>query len=182
MVSGDPNWNVLTADVDASLDAATKKTAADLDATNPDLSSFASRGGKLILYHGWNDPAIPPGNTIAYYDSVQTKMGQSQSESFIRLYMAPGVEHCAGGPGPSYFGQLGLPTGKGSKYGLFDALEDWVEKDVPAAEVVASKYAQGPKGDPVVTMTRPLCPYPRVAKYKGTGDTNDSANFACSAR
>jgi Tannase and feruloyl esterase len=182
MVTGDPRWNVLTANVDASLKAATEKTAVDLDATNPVLNRFASRGGKLILYHGWNDPAIPPGNTIAYYESVEKQMGQSQSESFMRLYMAPGVEHCAGGPGPSFFGQLGLPTAKGSKYGLFDALEDWVEKAVPAGEVVASKYAPGPKGDPVVTMTRPLCPYPAIAKYKGTGDTNDSTNFACSTK
>ena len=182
MVTGDPKWNVLTADIDASLDAAVKKTAADLDATNPDLSRFAAHGGKLILYHGWNDAAIPPGNTIAYYESVQKQMGQSQAELFMRLYMAPGVEHCAGGPGPSSFGQLGIPTAKGSKFGLFDALQDWVEKSVPATEVVATKYAPGTKGDPVVSMTRPLCPYPAIAKYKGTGDTNDSANFVCSTQ
>ncbi len=182
MVTGDPKWNVLTADVDASLEAAIKQTAADLDATSPDLSRFSASGGKLILYHGWNDAAIPPVNTIAYFESVEKQMGPSQADSFMRLYMAPGVEHCAGGPGPSSFGQLGLSTAKGPKYGLFDALQDWVEKAVPASEVVASKYTPGPKGDPAVTMTRPLCPYPAIAKYKGTGETNDSANFACSTQ
>ena len=84
------------------------------------------------MYHGWNDPAISPWNSIAYYQSVQKTMGAEKTESFMRLYMAPGMEHCAGGPGPSAFGQLGIPTSNGPKYGVFDALVDWVEKDVPA--------------------------------------------------
>jgi feruloyl esterase len=90
--------------------------------------------------------------------------------------MAPGVEHCVGGPGPSSFGQLGIATSDGPKYGIFDALVGWVEKGVPAGDVIATKYSEDKK----VLMTRPLCPYPEVAKYKGTGDTNDAANFACS--
>jgi Tannase and feruloyl esterase len=94
----------------------------------------------------------------------------------MRLYMAPGMEHCAGGPGPSAFGQLGIATSNGPKYGVFDALVDWVEKDVPAGNVIATKYTPDNK----VLMTRPLCPYPAIAKYKGTGDSNDAANFACS--
>lgn len=177
MVTDDPKWNILAADVDQSLKAAREKTAADLDATNPDLSKFAAHGGKLILYHGWNDPAISPWNTIAYYQSVKKQMGDQSADSFIRLYMAPGVEHCAGGPGADSFGQLGVPTAKGPKYGIFDALQDWVEKGTPAAEVIATKYASDKK---TVLMTRPLCPYPKVAKYKGSGDTSDSANFTCS--
>lgn len=176
MVTDNPKWNILTADVDQSLQAATEKIAADLDATNPDLSKFAARGGKLILYHGWNDPAISPWNTIAYYQSVKKQMGDQSSDSFIRLYMAPGVEHCAGGPGPDAFGQLGLHTAKGPKYGIFDALQDWVEKGTPSAEVIATKYASDKN---TVLMTRPLCPYPKIAKYKGSGDTSDSANFTC---
>jgi hypothetical protein len=176
MVTGNPKWNILTADVDASLVAAGKETASALDSTNPDLSPFSAHGGKLIMYHGWNDPAISPWNSIAYYQSVQKTIGAEKTESFMRLYMAPGMEHCAGGPGPSSFGQLGIPTSIGPKYGVFDALVDWVEKGVPAEDVIATKYT----ADNKVLMTRPLCPYPSIAKYKGTGDTNDAANFACS--
>ncbi len=176
MVADDPKWNILTADVAASLQAATRKTAAELDATNPDLGGLRARGGKLIMYHGWNDPAISPWNSIAYYQSVQKAMGDSEASGFLRLYMVPGMEHCVGGPGPSALGQLGIATTGGPKYGVFDALVDWVEKDTPAETVVATKY--GP--DNKAAMTRPLCPYPAVAKYKGAGDTNDAANFVCS--
>jgi Tannase and feruloyl esterase len=176
MVANDPKWNILTADVAGSLQAATKETAAELDATNPDLGRFRARGSKLIMYHGWNDPAISPWNSIAYYESVQKAMGGSGVSGFLRLYMVPGMEHCVGGPGPSAFGQLGVPTTNGPKYGAFDALVDWVEKDTPAETVIATKY--GP--DNKAVMTRPLCPYPAVAKYKGAGDTNDASNFVCS--
>jgi hypothetical protein len=102
-------------------------------------------------------------------------MGDAEASGFLRLYMVPGMEHCAGGPGPAAFGQLGIPTTGGPKYGVFDALVDWVEKGVPAENVIATKYSPDNK----VTMTRPLCPYPALAKYKGTGDTNDAASFAC---
>jgi feruloyl esterase len=180
IVTGDPKWNVLTADLDASVEQSTQKTAADLDSTDPDLTRFAAHGGKLILYHGWNDPAISPRNTVAWYNSVQQKMGTEKADSFTRLYMAPGVEHCVGGPGPSAFGQLGIPTTKGSKFGLFDALEDWVEKDSPPPDIVATKYSSPETGSKPV-MTRPLCPYPKVAKYNGSGDPNDAASFACAA-
>lgn len=178
MVMDDPKWNILTANVDASFHSATDKTAADLDATSSDLSRFEARGGKLIIYHGWNDPAISPWNTVAYYKSVQQQMGARQTESFLRLYMFPGMEHCVGGPGPDSVGEIGHAAEKGSKFGLLDALQDWVEKGVPAGNVIATKYAPGP-GKPKVVMTRPLCPYPMVAKYKGAGDTNVAVNFTC---
>lgn len=173
MVANDPRFNILAAPIDASLAEARAKTSHDLDATSPDLHSFAARGGKLILYHGWNDPAISPWNTIHYDQSVQQTMGSSQTQSFLQLYMAPGVEHCVGGPGPDFFGQLGLPTEKG--HGLFDVLETWVEKGTPPAEVVATKYGHDQK--PV--MTRPLCPYPEIAKYDDSGDPNLAASFRC---
>ena len=175
MVTGDTKWNILAANVDASLAEAVSKTAADLDATNPDLSPFNARGGKLILYHGWNDPAISPWNTIAYYHSVQQTVGTAKAAGFVQLYMVPGMEHCAGGPGPSAFGQLGIPTSSGPEYGAFDALVDWVEKGVPAGSVIATKY----NADHKVEMTRPLCPYPEIAKYKGSGNTNEAASFVC---
>jgi Tannase and feruloyl esterase len=179
MVSGDPKWNVLTANVDTSLKMAGEKTGAELDSTNADLSKFAARGGKLIIYHGWNDPAISPWNSIHYYESVQKQIGAEQASSVARLYMAPGVEHCASGPGPSSFGQLGMATTGATKYGIFDSLVDWVEKSSPPESVVATKYTPGANGENKVVMTRPLCPYPQVAKYKGSGDTNDAASFSC---
>jgi feruloyl esterase len=179
IVTGDPKWNALSADVNATLRQSKEKTAADLDSTNSDLSRFAARGGKLILYHGWDDTAISPGNTVAYFNEVRKTMGAEKVDSFARLYMAPGVEHCTGGPGPSAFGQFGMETAKGEKYGLFDSIQDWVEKGSPAEDVFATKYAPGEGGAMKPVMTRPLCAYPKVAKYKGTGDTNDAASFTC---
>lgn len=181
IVTGDPKFNVLTANPDELLQKSRTVGAADLDSTNPDLSKFAARGGKLILYHGWNDPAISPWNTVAYYNSVEEKMGAEKVGSFARLYMIPGMEHCSGGPGASALGQFGMETAKGPKHGLFDALQDWVEKGSPDEGVVATKYTRGKDGAPKAAMTRPLCAYPKVAKYKGAGDTNDAANFACVA-
>jgi Tannase and feruloyl esterase len=129
------------------------------------------------MYHGWDDPAISPWNSISYYENVQKTMGEADAASFLRLYMVPGMEHCAGGPGPAAFGQLGIATTNGPKYGVFDALVDWVEKGTPPETVIATKYQ--PHSDTKVIMTRPLCPYPALATYKGAGDTNDAANFAC---
>ncbi len=177
MVFGDPSWNALTADTDAALHAADAKTAEPLNATDPDLSRFAARRGKLILYHGWNDPAISPLNTIQYYEQVQSKMGAAKTADFVRLYMVPGMGHCAGGPGPASFGQLGSTTAKGQKYGIFDALESWEEQDTAPGAIIATKYDGAKK----VEMTRPLCPYPQLAKYSGSGDPTDSAAFACAA-
>ena len=179
VVTGDPKWNALTADPAQSLRESREKASADLDSTDPDLARFAANGGKLILYHGWNDQAISPWNTIDYYKSVREKMGAAKAESFLRLYMAPGVEHCAGGPGPSFFGQFGLETAKGSQYGLFDSLVSWVEKGSPNEQIFATKYAPGANGAPKVVMTRPLCAFPKVVKYSGSGDTNDAASFTC---
>jgi len=177
MVFDDPSWNALTASTDAAIHAADAKTAEALNATDPDLSRFAARGGKLILYHGWNDPAISPLNSIQYYEQVQAKMGEAKTADFARLYMVPGMGHCAGGPGAASFGQLGLTTAKGPEFGIFDALEKWEEQDMAPGSIIATKYGTAKK----VEMTRPLCPYPQVAKYNGNGDPNDSASFACAA-
>jgi Tannase and feruloyl esterase len=178
VVFGDPAWNVVTADVDEALRAADQKTADALNATDPNLRRFQTRGGKLILYHGWNDPAIPALNTVNYYNNVVAAMGAQTAEGFVRLYMAPGMQHCIGGPGPSFLGQLGTTTAKGPEHGIFTALEGWVEKGTAPGELVATKYRDNDRRKPP-EMTRPLCPYPQIAKYKGTGDTNDSASFVC---
>ena len=176
VVYGDPAWNPFTADADEALRMADDKTAQMLNATDPDLSQFRARGGKLILYHGWNDPAIPALSTVRYYESVVSKMGQENAASFVRLYMVPGMQHCIGGPGATFIGQLGTPTENGGVYG---ALEKWVEAGTAPGQLVASKYAGRPSK---VVMTRPLCVYPQVAKYKGSGDSTNAANFVCTAK
>jgi feruloyl esterase len=177
MVFDDPAWTPVTANIDTAEQTADEKTAKALNAVNPDLHGFESRGGKLILYHGWNDAAISPLNTIDYYKSVTAAMGAEKAKSFVRLYMVPGMQHCFGGPGATSFGQLGTTTAKGPEHGIFDALEQWVEKGTGPDEVIATKYDASPAKH--VEMTRPLCPYPQIPKYKGSGDTNDSASFTC---
>jgi len=177
MVFDDPSWNALTAKTNAAVHAADAKTAQTLNATDPDLSLFAARGGKLILYHGWNDPAISPLNTVHYYEEVKAKMGDAKTADFLRLYMVPGMGHCAGGSGAAAFGQFGLTTAKGPEYGIFDALEKWEELDTAPGSIIATKYGAARK----VEMTRPICPYPQIAKYNGNGDPNDSASFTCAA-
>ncbi len=178
MVFEDPTWNPLTAKVDTALHTADEKTAHALNATDTDLHNFQARGGKLILYHGWNDPAIPSVNTINYYNGVVHAMGAAAADSFVRLYMVPGMQHCFGGPGPTSFGQFGTTTAKGPAHGIYQALEDWVEKGQAPGSIVATKYTDDNPSKPPA-MTRPLCPYPQVATYKGAGDSNDSDNFDC---
>jgi hypothetical protein len=172
-----PDWDYKTFQVDSGLKAAEQKTAEALNAINPDLKPFKARGGKLILYHGWDDPAIAAPNTINYYKTVIAQMGQRDVDSFVRLYMAPGVQHCAGGPGPDSFGEVGDLNFADPKHSLDAALESWVENGAAPGTVIASKFSGEDRQH--ATMTRPLCPYPQIAKYKGDGDTNDAANFSC---
>jgi feruloyl esterase len=93
--------------------------------------------------------------------------------------MIPGMEHCAGGPGATAFGQFGMESAADPKYGLFDSLQNWVEKGSPDATVIATKFKQGKSGAMETDFTRPLCAWPTVASYKGSGDANDAANFTC---
>jgi feruloyl esterase len=132
---------------------------------NPDLTAFRERGGKAIVWHGWADQLITAEGTVDYYGRVQWEMGGAKRASeFIRLFMAPGVAHCGGGAGPA-------PTG------LLDALLAWVEDGNAPETIVATRRDQSG----AVTRSRPLCQYPQVAKYKGSGSTDDAANFSCSA-
>jgi feruloyl esterase len=133
-----------------------------MDAMNPDLKAYFDRGGKVISYHGWADPQISPGSTVGYYDSVLTKMGgASKVHENFRLFMVPGMNHCGGGLGTDQFDML-------------TALENWVEKKQAPASIPASRVANGQ-----TVRTRPLCPYPQVATYKGSGSTDDAASFTC---
>ncbi|MBZ5531648.1 MAG: tannase/feruloyl esterase family alpha/beta hydrolase [Acidobacteriia bacterium] len=181
MVFDDPAWDFKTFNFDTGVKLADDKQARVLNATDPNVKDFAKHGGKLILYHGWSDIAIPPLNTIAYYNSVVRAMGAQSTASFARLYMAPGMQHCGGGPGPNVFGQWTDTRDSDVQYGALATLEQWVEKGTAPDKIIATKYVVDQTRASGVKMTRPLCPFPQVAKYKGAGDTNDAANFVCAA-
>jgi feruloyl esterase len=156
----DPAWDYRTIDAASAYTEAMRIDQGTTNALDPDLRPFFSRGGKLIQYHGWSDPQIPPMHSVAYYESVLAKIGAEADRSY-RLFMVPGMAHCGGGTGPNQFSAIA-------------ALERWRERGVapdsiPAARVVGAK----------VEKTRPLCPFPQTAHYTGVGSTNDAANFTC---
>ena len=161
----DPAWDWRTFDLNKDF-ALVQEKAGYIDVTDPDLRAFKARGGKLLIYHGWNDGgtggAISPLNSLNYYKSVLEKMGPGQDDWF-RLFMVPGMAHCGGGPGPTQFA-------------VVRAMEAWRERAKAPDNITAYRVTNGR-----VDMTRPLCPYPQVAVYKGTGSTNDAANFVCKA-
>ncbi len=178
MVYEKTDWSYKSFAMDGGMKAAKEKTGSALDAVDADLTPFRSRGGKLILYHGWNDPAIPAMNTVNYYGEVVVKAGHANADSFVRLYMVPGMQHCGGGPGTDSFGTSGSWPAEDPQHNIRVALETWVEKGTAPGTIIASKMAEGnPQGN--ATMTRPLCAYPQAAKYKGSGDTNSADNFVC---
>jgi feruloyl esterase len=179
MVYEKADWDYHTFNFAEAGKLAESKTAAALNAIDPNLKPFRTRGGKLILYHGWSDPGIPALNTINYFDSVRTRMGRRDSESFMRLFLAPGMSHCAGGPGPNVFGQAGAASSDDPEHNIYRALEQWVEKGIAPEQLIATKYKDDRNPTQGVKMTRPLCAYPKRAKYKGSGDANDAANFVC---
>jgi len=130
-----------------------------LDATDPDLSRFMRRGGKLLMYFGWADPALNAQMGVDYYESVLARLGD-QTRSFFRLFMVPGMFHCGGGVGCGNFDKL-------------TPLMQWVEQATAPERLVGSRNIEGK------LRTRPLCPYPQAAKYSGTGSPEDASNFVC---
>jgi hypothetical protein len=185
MVLGDSNWQPGSFDVDRDAQGIINKLAPVLNATDPDLSRFAAHGGKLIVFHGWADPAIPPLNAIRYYASVGNKMGQKRRGEFVRLFMAPGVQHCFGGPGPSGFGGIVAARQPADpESDLSAAVERWVESGVAPESVKAVKpknlmpaIFDSSRGG--VERTGLLCAYPKVAKWNGQGSSDDAANYTC---
>jgi feruloyl esterase len=157
----DANWEVMTFDLDTDL-ALAKKNAGFIEATDPDLAKFRARGGKLLLYHGWADPGPAPENTINYFSAVNNKLGAQNQDDWMRLFLMPGMGHCRGGAGPDQADFLG-------------AIERWRELGEAPEQIIASRAGQAP-------MTRPHCPHPNIAKYKGSGNTDDAKNFVCGSR
>jgi feruloyl esterase len=178
MVYGDPAWDYKTSTIDRNLKDADSRMASTLNASETNLKPFHDRGGKLLLYHGWSDAAIPPASTVNYYQSVVQKMGTKDAASFVRLFMAPGVQHCSGGAGPSAFGQGGAPVND-ADHDVDAAVERWVEQGKAPERIVATKFKTGANPASGIERTRPLCSYPQTAHWTGQGSRDDAANFAC---
>lgn len=158
-----PNYDLKNFDYARDMPTIERKLAPILDAVSPDISAFKARGGKLIQYHGWADPAIPSKTSILYFESVRKRMGDTAG--FYRLFMAPGMLHCQGGPGPSAVDWQG-------------AISTWVEKGAAPDRVIAAKFVEN---DPTkgIALKRPLCAFPKVAKWDGQGDKTKAESFVC---
>ena len=161
VVYQDPHWDWRTFDLerDSSKAHAIDK---DVDELNPDLTAFAKHGGKLLLYHGWADQQVAPGSSVEFYKAATAVSGGSeQTSNWARLFMVPGMAHCSGGEGPDTFDKISV-------------MEQWVEQDKAPEQIIAAHKTAGK-----VDRTRPLCPYPQVAYYKGTGSIDEASNFSC---
>jgi feruloyl esterase len=164
LVFKDPGWDVGRFNFAADIVHADDMDNDTINALDADLGPFIGRGGRLIQYHGWSDPQISPGNSVQYYQRVLEALGgPGKVQGSYRLFMAPGMAHCGGGEGPNTFDMI-------------SALEQWVEHSKAPDHVIASHSTSGN-----VDRTRPLCPYPQVATYRGSGSTNEATSFVCKA-
>ncbi len=162
LVYDDPEWTVSKFNAQTDPAKLDQGPSGQINALNPDLKAYFARGGKLLMYHGWADPQISPMNATSYYEQVvRTSGGAQKVSNNYRLFMAPGMAHCGGGEGPNDFDKVGT-------------LEQWVEKG-KAPDMIVASHARGG----AVDRTRPLCPYPQVAAYKGTGSIDEASSFVC---
>ncbi len=162
LVYNDPEWTISKFDPSTDPAKLEQGPSGQIDARSPDLKAFFARGGKLLMYHGWADPQISPLNATTYYEQVaKVSGGAAKISNSYRLFMAPGMAHCGGGEGPNDFDKIGT-------------LEQWVETGKAPDQIIASHAQRG-----AVDRTRPLCPYPQIATYKGTGSIDEATNFVC---
>jgi Tannase and feruloyl esterase len=164
VVFKDPKWSPKTFNPNTDIDRALAADDGTLELTDPNLGPYFTRGGKLLLYHGWQDPQVAAQNTVHFFKDVVKTMGPAVVDKSIQLYMVPGMNHCRGGPGPDVFDKVA-------------AMESWIKTGKAPADIIASHKNR----DGVVDRTRPLCPYGEVEHWKGPGSTNDAANFSCVA-
>ena len=164
VVYQDPDWDWRTFDFAKDNDRFERPEYLIMNGTDPHIEKFLAHGGKLLIYHGWADQNVSPYNTVQYFESVKETLGPDKTADGVRLFMVPGMAHCRGGEGPNEFDKIGT-------------LESWVEDGQAPASIVASHRTDGK-----VDRTRPLCPYPQMAVYKGDGSIDDASNFVCKAR
>lgn len=182
MVYQDAGWNYQSFSLNNGLAESLSTTGNDLNAVNPSLPGFLANRGKLILYHGWNDPAISPLNTINYYNSVLAANGQKAVSETVELFMVPGMAHCEGGPGPTSFGAGGPgpdTPAYDQNHSIYKALETWVEDGVIPQQIVTSGVTT--YNGATIPISRPLCPYPQIATYNGAGSQYQATSFTCTA-
>jgi feruloyl esterase len=179
-----PTWDWRSFDFDHDMAEVDAVLGSDVNgATVANIDAFKAHGGKLLMYHGWADSIVNPFATIAFYETLaKAAGGQDQLQSSARLFLLPGVEHCGvgGGEGPNAFGgEHGLPPPQvDPEHDVLAALAQWVETGTAPEKLIATKYEGGDPTKPVV-MQRPACPYPKRARYAGSGDTNVPASFVC---
>jgi feruloyl esterase len=189
--AGQSGFNYLNINFDSDVDLTNNKLAGSgetwqeaLDANDPYLGAFKGRGGKLLMYHGFADPFVTPLGSLDFYTAMIGANGHGQgavkeTQSFARLFMAPGVTHCGGGPGANVFnGPDNLGGPEDSDHDVFLALRQWVEQGIAPQRIIGTKYVND---DPAsgIAFTRPMCPYPQQGRYRGAGATTDATNFAC---
>jgi feruloyl esterase len=160
VIRQDPAWDFRTFDLKTDLELASKVDPT-LSSSSPDLAPFFERGGKLLLYHGFSDPQVPDRNTIDFFTKVVNGSGKGLVGTQIQLYMVPGMNHCAGGPGTSGFNKM-------------EAIESWVATGRAPDSILGVHITDGK-----VDRSRPICPFGKVAKWSGIGSTDDAANFSC---
>ena len=142
------------------------------------LTPFQTRGGKLIIYHGWADHQISPSSSLDYYQRVVSSVGQPVTDSFLKMFMMPGIGHCSGGPGVAKIGgSTGAAASADADHDVVRALDRWVTQGIAPASLIGTRLESAP----ITARTRPLCAYPKVAKYKGSGSIDDAANFSCAS-
>jgi feruloyl esterase len=161
------NWDWRQFDFDRQNTIFAQKLAEMVNATNPDIDTFRAHGHKLLMYHGWSDWLVPPEESVNYYNAVSARSKESIDPS-LRLFMVPGMSHCSGGPGETHFDALG-------------SMVEWVEHGVAPNRIIAGKLPPGESAG-TENVQRPLCPYPQIARYQGSGSTNDASSFACTVK